>query len=156
MARKVDVRYIQFYTDGSAARKIEPQLPPKKKTAQRPIRRPQERQVIHVDPLAIAGIAVAAVMLVLMVVGAVQMDATRQEAQAMAEYVSQLQEDKAQLTAEFVSKYDPAEVEQQALAFGLVPVEQAQVVQITVNATQPAPEPTVWENIQAFFQGLFA
>lgn len=156
MARKVDVRYIQFYTDGSAARKIEPQLPPKKNPAQRPVRRPQERQVIHIDLLAMTGIAVAAVMLVLMVVGMVQMRAMRQEAQVMADYVSQLQEEKELLTAEFISGYDPAEVERQALAMGMVPADQAQVIPIAVDVPQSAQEPTVWETVGAFFEGIFA
>ena len=77
MARKEEIRYIQFYTDGSAAKKIAPRWPaatPKKKPAQK------KKQILYVDPLALGGVIVAAVMLVLMIIGVCKLNAVQQEA----------------------------------------------------------------------------
>ena len=67
MAKK-DNRYIQFYTDGSAARQLEPKVQPKKKL-QQPRRKHQKKIVLHVDLLAVTGILVACVMLIMMLSG---------------------------------------------------------------------------------------
>jgi len=38
----------------------------------------------------------------------------------------------------------------------MIPIEQAQHVQITVPVTEPVEEPTIWDNVYTFLVGLFA
>ena len=71
MARKPDVQYVRFVTDGSAARVAE-WLPVKAKTRLPKIKkRKAKASAIYLDPLAFVGILLSCVMLVLMVVMAI-------------------------------------------------------------------------------------
>ena len=55
MARQLDVQYVRYYTDGSAARNIAPSV--SRKTQSLPKYFKKKRSiVVHVDPVAIAGI----------------------------------------------------------------------------------------------------
>lgn len=159
MAKKHDIMYVNFYTGGSAAHKIElaPPRPKQPEPAPVPKARPKKRTVVYVDPLAMASILVSAVMLVLMMVGMITLnDAHAQEAR-MEAYVQSLQEQNTQLQAEFDESYDPAAVEEAALALGMIPVEQAEHRTIYVEpVAEPVAEPTFWEQVQAFFAGLLA
>lgn len=159
MAKKHDIMYVNFYTGGSAAHKIEliPPQPQQPEPAPAPKARPRKRTVVYVDPLAVASILVSAVMLVLMVVGMLTLnDAHAQEAR-MEAYVQSLQEQNEALQAEFDENYDPAALEEAALALGMVPVDQVEHRTIQVAPVVEAPaEPTFWEQVQAFFDGLFA
>lgn len=131
MARQPDVRYIQFYTDGSAARKLEPEVLRSPAKHPRPVRRKQV--ALYVDPLAIAGIVVAVVMAVLMLAGVLNLRAAQQEATVMETYVEKLQEENRQLQKEFESGYDLEEVAWIAQALGLVPQEDVKHMQIIVS-----------------------
>ena len=153
MARKEEIRYIQFYTDGSAAKKIAPRWPaatPKKKPVQK------KKQVIYVDPLALGGILVAFVMLVLMIVGVCKLNAVQQETVQMQTHVENLRTENANLKQRYTEECDLEQVEQTALALGMIPVEQAQQIQITVQLPHQETEPSFWDNIGVFLTGLFA
>jgi len=93
----------------------------------------------------------------MMVVGMITLnDAHAQEAR-MEAYVQSLREQNAVLQAEFDENYDPAAVEEAALALGMVPVDQVEHRTIRVEPMEEAPaEITLWEQIQAFFAGLLA
>ena len=159
MGKKHDILYVNFYTGGSAAHKIELAPPQPKQQEPVPVAkpRPKKRTVVYVDPLAVASILVSAVLMVLMVVGMMTLtDAHTQEAR-MEAYVQSLQQENARLQAEFDENYDPEAVEKAALALGMVPVDQVEHRTIIVPAFEtPVAEPTLWEQIQAFFAGLFA
>ena len=61
MARQPDVQYIRFYTDGSAARKVEVAGPVRNSALpQKP--RKKKKIVLYVDPLAILGIFTAVIL----------------------------------------------------------------------------------------------
>ena len=77
MARKQESRYIQYYV-GTAAPKLLPQQPKKNKTKLPKVYK-QQSYTVHVDPLALGGILVSAVMLILMVVGIFTLRTARQE-----------------------------------------------------------------------------
>lgn len=156
MAQKTDVQYIRFYTDGSAARQLEPELPQKKKEAFRPIRRTRAVPVIHVDVLALTAIAVAAVMFVLMAVGVGQVRQAQAQAARMAARVEELRLENGRLAAEYEAGYDLGEIESQARQLGLIPQSEAERITITVELPQPVRELTLWERVQAFFADLFA
>ena len=153
MARKEEIRYIQFYTDGSAAKKIAPRWPaatPKKKPAQK------KKQILYVDPLALGGVIAAAVMLVLMIIGVCKLNAVQQEAVQMQSYVDTLKAENATLQQRYNEECNLETIEQTALALGMIPVEQAQQIQITVQLPHQETEPSFWDNIGVFLTGLFA
>ena len=159
MARKPDVQYIRYYVDGTAAKKLEPAVRPVSDapTIRMPaIRKKVKRKVIFVDPVALAGMAVAVCMLVCMIVSFVQLRAVRQEADVMERYVSQQLQENADLSKKYTLGYNLYEVEQTALALGLVPSDSVPQTQILLPAAEPEVPATVWEQIGAFFTDLFA
>lgn len=154
MARQPDVQYIRFYTDGSAARKVAPVAP--LKTIRLPKMKKSRKITLHIDPVAIGGIVMSAVMLVLMLVGVAQLANTRQELQVMQGYVQTLQQENDSLEDTYLQSYDLTAVEQTALALGYVPVEQVKHVTIHVPQVQPEQQPGAWERFYTFLTGLFA
>ena len=160
MAEKTKIQYINFYSAGSVARKYDltkpvyeqPRYPEPEIQAQ-----PRKRTVVRVDPLAVCSIVVSVVMLVLMVAGVFQLCESWQQEQALAAYVQQLDQQNQTLVETYRSGYDLEQIEKEALALGLVPVEQVQ--HITLPVSRPAEvqvEATPWEAWVAFFGGLFA
>ncbi len=157
MARKAEVRYINFYSVGSCAYKVDAMpIPQKKQTMPLPKQRKRKKILIRVDPVAVAGVFLAAVMLIMMVVGLFQLGAAKQQAAQMQSYVLQLKEENRALDAQYRAGYDVEEVRAIATQMGMIPIEQAQHVQITVPVTEPVEEPTIWDNVYTFLVGLFA
>ncbi len=159
MAEKIKIQYINLYTDGSAARRLElprvPQVQPDPVPGNKP--RPKARRVVRVDPLALVSIVVCAVILVLLASGVLQLYTLHTQQQALKDYVISLSEQNVALEQEYREGYDLDRIKTEALALGMIPVEQAQ--QITVSVTRPmevTPEPDLWTQIQDFFAGLFA
>ena len=155
MARKPDIQYVRFYTDGSAARRLEVQSPQKHKTAA-PRPRKQQGYVIYVDPLAVAGILLAAVLLISMLVGSIQLAVARQQLSDTRAYVTTLRQGNAQLRKTYDEGYDLEEVEKSALAIGMIPVSQAQTFYVEVEKEEPVEEVTFWDRMSAKLEELFA
>ncbi len=154
MAKHPDVQYIRFYTDGSAAKKVAPVAP--LHTIRLPQIKLRKKIVLHIDPVAICGIIMAAVMLVLMTVGAVQLQNARKELETMSSYVDVLQQENATLQTTLSNGYNVAEIERTALALGLVPKEQVKHVTIELPAVEQEETPNSWEQFYTFLTGLFA
>ena len=156
MAQKKTSRYIQFYTAGSAAQKVE--LVDEREWAPLPEYQLRRRKAIHIDPVAIIGILVAVFLMATMLLGVNQLVNARQEAMQMEEYVAQLQAENHELSQKYAEGYDLSIVEKTALNMGMVPVEQAP--QITIQVQMPEVETvqsvTLWEQITTFLTGLFA
>ena len=154
--KKEASRYIQFYTAGSAARKVE--LVDEREWAPLPEYQLRRRKAIHIDPVAIIGILVAVFLMATMLLGVNQLVNARQEAMQMEEYVAQLQAENHELSQKYAEGYDLSIVEKTALNMGMVPVEQAP--QITIQVQMPEVETvqsvTLWEQITTFLTGLFA
>ena len=157
MANKYGIQYVNFYTDGSCAKKITQVRQAPRVTLPKP--KKHKRRVIYVDPVATLGIAVAVCMMIMMFVGLSQLQTERKQAQTMAQYVEYLDDRNAQLTEQFDSGYDLQEVERTALALGMQP--QSQVPQTVVHV--PADEvpvlpqkTTLLTRISAIINGLFA
>lgn len=157
MARKPDVQYIRFYTDGSAAKQVRP-TPHKKMKYALPKAPRREKQVrtVHVDPLSLAGIIISAVMLVLMIVGTVELFSIRQQADRMEMYASSLYTQNVELKSEYESGYDLEQIASAANALGLVPVEEKTVTVSFPEQNVQLSQVTVWERLSLFFQDLFA
>ena len=156
MAQRAAVQYVRFYTAGSAARKIEIAHPPKK-VERKPRVAKQKKLVVPVDPLAIVGTITAALLLILMVVGVFQVQSARAKNAEMAQYVATLKTENAILQDTYNNGYDLQQVEQTALALGMVPAEQVEQIPIRMDAPQETQQDTdFWTTVTAFLTGLFA
>ena len=159
MSRQMhEIQYVRFYTDGSAARKT---AAPRKQVAAAPAKQPTrsaKRPVVKipVDPGAWAGMLVAGVMLIMMVVGVFQVNSARQEVAQLEGYVAQLQTKNEQLQAVYQEGYDLEEVEKLALALGMVPQNQVQTIHLQVPQPEVQVQPTLWSTFLAFVRGLLA
>lgn len=157
MVQKPDIQYVtQFYTYGSEAKVLELKPVPKKKKFTLPKAIPQQKICIRVDPVAWAGILVSLVMVALMAVSVNSYLDTCAEYEAMTNYVISLQNSNVEKQQEYVTLYDLTDIEEKALALGMIPAEDAQVCVINPVLPQPEPEQSWWENISWFLKGLFA
>ncbi len=154
MAQHVNVQYVQFYTQGSAARRVMPAI----SSYFRPLPQIKKRKVqrIYVDPVAALGIVVAVCMLVMMAVGVSQLQAEQQKSAAMEEYVQRLEIENQQLQAEYAASCDLDAVEKTALALGMIPQQEATHISIEVEPPQTQEPITLWSRIGTFLTGLFA
>ena len=157
MVRKPDIQYVhEFYVHGSEARVLE--LKPRRRVIKTVLPKvaPDKSIRIGVDPLALCGIVVAAVLLVLMLVGTAQYIDARNEYQAMANQVIELQNQNVVLRQQYRSSYDLERITHMANSLGMIPISEAQVMYINPVVPVREAEPTVWENIRWFMAGLFA
>ena len=157
MVRKPDIQYVtQFYSYGSEAKVLELKPEKKKQKFTLPKVVPQHKINIYVDPVAWAAVAVALVMVVLMAVSVNGYLKACAEYEAMTNYVIELQNTNVQKQQEYVTLYDLADIEEKALALGMIPMEEAEVITFTPAYPEPETEPGRWENIIWFLKGLFA
>ena len=155
MAPRVDVQYVEYYTAGSAARRVMPVsvfpagiLPKIKK---------RKVQRIYVDPVAALGIVVAVCMLIMMSVGISRLSLAQQNTAQMAEYVAQLQEENRALQEQYAAECDMEAVDKTALALGMIPCEQAEHISIQVEPpAEEIQQVSLWQRIGTFLTGLFA
>ena len=156
MVQKPKIQYIgQFYVHGSEAKKLE-LLEKKQAKTKLPLARLQQIETIYVDPVALVAIAVAVVMLVVMLVGALQIHQDWAEYERVSDYMSYLNKRNAELTQEYHGKYDIEAVRTKAVALGLVPKEEVQTMSVSVHIPEPEPEVSRIEEIKDFLEGLFA
>ena len=160
MALQPDIQYVPIcYVDGSTARKLEQPVykAPSATAAPQPRRRKAKRIVVAVDPVAIFGLLIAVVMLVCMISGFVEYSVLQVQNRQMADYVTSLELEKAQLEQMYRDGYDLDEIRQFAEANGMVPAEKAPQIQIEVELPkQEQTQLSFWESITTFLAGLFA
>lgn len=150
MARKAAIQYVSFYSAGSAARQVE--LKPVTKQVKLPEPRRAKRRVVYVDPVAITGIFVAVVMLVVMLVGVIQFGAAHNRQVELENYVISLQQQNETLEETYRNGYDPEEIRSIAIARGMIPVEQAQVLYVPGEQAEPQQESrTLWTILADLF-----
>lgn len=155
MTQRRPIEYVQFYTVGSAARKLEVE----KIQLAEPVFQnavPIKRKKVYVDPVAICGMLVALCMLLTLFVGFFQLRNVQQDRVAMENYVIHLQHVNAERKETYRESYNLEEIEKTARALGMVPVDQ--VTHQTIDITVPMPEEnvSVWEQVGTFLSGLFA
>lgn len=157
MVKKPDIQYIdRFYVHGSEARVLE--LKPRKRIIKTvlPLSVPDKTVKIAVDPVAIFGIVVAVALLVMLLVGTVQYMNVCRQYQAMMDYVVTVQNENVELRESYRSQIDLAEIEEKALAMGMIPASEAETITITTDMPQRTPEMTLWEEFVWLCEGLFA
>ena len=161
MALQPDIQYVPFYyVDGSTARKVERRPAPKKAAAPAatPQRRRSRRKTVAVDPVALGGLLVVAVMICAMVVGFAEYTASVERNAQMSAYIDSLQEENAALQQRYEAGYDLEDIQDVADALGMVPVEDAQQITIEVELPQQEAQTqlSLWESFTTFLAGLFA
>ena len=149
-------RYIQFYTPGSVACKVE--IRQEQEWAPLPAEKPKPQKVIPVDPVAVFGFFVAVSMLLLMAIGIHHLNTTRQEVAVLEHYVAQLTAENQTLTQQYTDGYDLEAIRLKALDMGLVPVEEIPETQIHVEmpATDTETDGSLWNRASTLLADLFA
>ncbi len=154
MAKKPEIQYVgQFYVYGSEAAVAAPKRKPE---FQLPKPRLEKIEKIYVDPVALIGLLVAAVMLISMVVGACQIYGSWQEYEQVSHSLSVLKRENSRLEHTYNISIDLEAVQAQAVALGLVPMDQIPGMSVHVTVPAPQPEETAWDEIVWFLEGLFA
>ena len=157
MNQKPKIQYVgQFYVHGSEARQIQQQEPRRQSRTVLPLTKIQAIEKIYVDPVALIGIAVAVVMLVTMVLGAVQIKRDWDRYEQVSAYVSELKKENARKNHAYRLSYDLEDIKSKALAMGMVPKSELQTMAVTVTVPEPEVELTRSEEIRLFLEGLFA
>ena len=117
----------------------------------------RQRIVIAIDPVAIFGLLIAAVMLVCMVSGFVQYAVLQAQNRQMTDYVTALELENAQLSQEYHDGYDLDEIRTFAEENHMIPAEDASQIRVEVQIPQQQTQPvSLWESITTFLAGLFA
>ena len=157
MNQKPKIQYVgQFYVHGSEARAIRLQEQKRQAKTKLPLARIQQIEKIYVDPVALIGIAVAVVMLVTMVLGAVQIKRDWDHYEQVSAYVSELKRENARMNHAYRASYDLDDIKTKALAMGMVPKSELQTMAVTVTVPEPEVELTRFEEIRLFLEGMFA
>jgi len=153
---KQENRYIQFYTPGSAAVKVN--IQDEQAWAPLPEPKPKKKIIIPVDPVAILGFFVAICMLALMTVGVNQLNNVRREVTTLEHYVAELTAQNLELEQTYHDGYKPERIYQQALDLGMIPVEEVPETHIYVTMPQIeiVEEETFWSKVDTFLSSLFA
>ena len=158
MANRVDVQYVQFYTDGSAAKKIATPLP-KKRVQERPVQKKMKRKVIRIDMVAILSLAVCVALLATLGLGVGKLQKAQEDNARMTQYVEKLSRDNETLAQEYAASYDLNEIEKTAIALGMIHGDEASHRGVTVQmgAQTPAqPQMQLWHGLISFFANIFA
>ena len=156
MAQHVDVQYVRYYTQGSAARQIQPAV--KSQTGTLPQIKKKKIQRVYIDPVATLGTVVALCMLIMMVVGISQLRAEQQRTAEMVAYVELLQQQNTALQVQYEEECDLEAVEKTALALGMIPQPQAahSSIQVEIPVVENEMQATIWQRIGTFMTSLFA
>lgn len=160
MARKADIQYVHhYYTAGTAARKVAVKAEPKKKPIplfEPRVMAPDQKISIGVDPLGLCATVVAVALVAMMVVSLFQYSAAHQRKVALKEYAYTLSDENVRLEQRFTDGLDLNEIEVQALALGMIPIEEAETIQVSGIVPAHEAEPTLWARMGLFLSGLFA
>jgi len=155
MVQRVDIQYVRFYTQGSAAKKVAPAI--SVHTGALPQVTKRKVQRIYLDPVALLGTAVAVCMLIMMLVGLSGLRAEQAKTEEMVSYVEQLRQENEALHTQYEEECDLERIRETALALGMIPCEEAAHVAIQVSVPQVQEEPAnLWQRIGTFLTGLFA
>ena len=156
MASKPEIQYIQFYIDGSAAKQLDPVTPEKSQPKPAKKSRPHLKR-IYIDPVAIIGIVVSAMLLITMTVGVFRLKQANEQQRAMQLCVAQLRLENRDLQEDYTNTINLDKVHQQAMALGMVPASEAKVNTILLSAPQAEEAPvTLWQQVSTFLASLFA
>ena len=139
MTYKGVIQYVNFYVDGSSARKIAPVQRESKAVMPKPKKR--KVRTVYVDPFAIVGSVVAICLLVVMFMGLSVLHEEKNQTETMGNYLEYLEKENAELTARYEAGYNIDEVERTALALGMVPESEVPHTVVQIPAEEPTEQP---------------
>ena len=153
MDQKPVIQYVgQFYVYGSEVKAPKKKQTPKK--AVLPKLKPGKERRVYVDPVAVGGIALAVVVLIALVVGALQLTACMQGYNEAVDTLTELKRENAKLEHAYRTALDLDTVQEKAEAMGMIPAEEAEKMTVRVSVPEHEEEPTAWENFLWFLSGL--
>ena len=157
MTEKPDIQYIsRFFVPGSDAPQVAPKYEGRHAKTKLPRAVPEKIVTIHMDPVALCSVVVAVVLLVLMAVSVMQFEKACTDYQSMEAALTVLRDENVTLKHDYHTGLDLAFVEEQAVALGMVPVSQVKTIHVQVTIPPVEPEPTFWDDVIWFLEGLFA
>ena len=157
MTEKPDIQYIsRFFVPGSDAPQVAPKYEGRQARTSLPNALPQKVVTVHMDPVAVCSVVVAVVLLILMVVSVVQFEHACQDFQSTEILLTELRDENVTLKHDYHTGLDLAFIEEQALALGMVPVSEVMTIRVHVEIPAVEPEPTFWDDVIWFLEGLFA
>lgn len=156
MTQRMQAQYVQFYIDGSTAKKIQPVTPKKEKPVQKTKIQMQARTKIYVDPVAIFSVVVALCMILTIAVGMIRLNVTNRQVEQMENYVVYMHRQYKTIKNQYEDSYKIEDIEKTALALGMVPADQIESQTLMLDAPTAVEEPTLWESVGTFLTGLFA
>lgn len=153
MTQKPEIQYVgQFYVYGSEAREAE--LKAQKERIRLPKPKLERVQKIYIDPVALGGILVAVVILIVMAVGAVQLNRSWTEYNAVAAHLKEVKWEHARIEHAYRQTVDIEKIRSNAEGIGMIPYSEAKTMKIRVTVPEPKSAPTAWENFKWFMRGL--
>ena len=154
MARKMNDRYVRYYTFGSAAPKLEEQ---KRGAALPKYKKPEKRMPLPFDPIAFLGSAVAVVLAVLMLIGMVQVAGAASQVHELQTQLTVLEQQEQMLLERYQAGYDLNEVRVAAESMGMIPAEEAVHVRVEVPVqTVEVPQVSWWDSVLMQLRQFFA
>lgn len=154
MTNKPKIQYVgQFYVYGSEAQAIQRQQRKKART-RLPQAKMERIEKIYVDPVAIVAIGLAAVALVVMVLGALRIRTDWEQYRQMKERLAALNQQHQALVCEYREVLDLDEVRSRAESMGLVPKDSVKTRTIQVTPPEPKVERTWLDDLRWFLDGL--
>ena len=157
MNQKPKIQYVgQFYVHGSESRQLQFQEQKRQTKTKLPLAGIQKIEKIYLDPVALMGIAVAVIMLVTMVLGAVQIKRDWDQYERVSAYVSELKRENARKSHAYHASYDLDDIKNKALAMGMVPKADVETIAVMVTVPEPEVKLTRSEEIRLFLEGMFA
>lgn len=157
MTQKPKIQYIgQFYVHGSEARALELEQQRRQAKTKLPLAKLEKIEKIYVDPVALAAICVAVVLLAVMIFGTLQLQQDWAAYQQMHDYVTDLKVENTQLTHIYQGGYDLDDIRVKALAMGMVPKGEVPTMAVTVTVPEKAPVLTWDQKVVRFWNELWA
>lgn len=155
MAPKPKIQYVgQFYVYGSEARALEVEAQKEKPKTKLPKIRLDRFQKLYIDPVALGGLLVAALILVALALGMNKLDESWQEHNRMSAYLTELKRSNATLSHSYHTGYDADAVREAAKSVGYIENENAQYMLITPRVPKKAAEPTWKDDVIWFVKSL--
>jgi hypothetical protein len=112
--------------------------------------------VIRLNPIALCAMVVAAALLVAMAVGVVELAAVSARVEKTENYAAKLQGQYTELRKTYEAGYDLADIEEKALAMGMVPSDRVEHIVVRVEPKPVEPEMSFWDEVRATIAELFA
>ena len=155
MEQKPVIQYVgQFYVYGSEVQAGKKEERKEKRSILPSLPKPKREHCVYVDPVAVGGIAVAVMMLVVLVIGALQLRTAMEEYNEQMEILTAVKRENATLEHRYRTGLDLEDIQQRAEKMGMVPTAELEHKTVRVTVPLREKEPTAWENFIWFMKGL--